>query len=146
MNTLALYGTVEHLDLNPVEVRQFADLFYRATLQIQMAGYSDGRSVGVIQNNGQGHPAWYPSVSFRLMDEIITYSLNPESAAILLGEMEHRAETAANNGCTASAAFFRFFARELPGMIHFAKRKNALGAPSKWKSKSLAVLPAAGSA
>ncbi|MBD2749478.1 hypothetical protein IC232_22630 [Microvirga sp. BT688] len=119
MHTIAVYGTIDHLDLKPVEVCTFAELFYRATLQIRMAGYSDERTVGVIQSSGPGHQVWYPSVSFRLMDEIITYALSPLSAASLAVEMERRAATSAIIGCTASAAFFRFFASELPGMIHF---------------------------
>jgi hypothetical protein len=146
MNTMAMYGTVDHLDLNQVEVCVFADLFYRATLQIQMAGYSDGRTVGVIQNSGQRHQIWYPSVSFRLMDEIIIYSLTSESAAALALEMERRAAASASNGCAAAAAFFRFFANELPGMIHFAERKNASGTPPGPKCKTLAVMPVAGHA
>lgn len=60
------------------------------------------------------------------MDEIVTYSLNPESVA--------------------SAAFFYFFANELPGMIRFAARKNSSGAPPRRKCKSLAVIPVAGHA
>jgi hypothetical protein len=146
MNTMAVYGTVDHLDLNPVEVCEFADLFYRAALQIQMAGYSDGRTVGVIQGSGQGPQTWYPSISFRLMDEIVTYSLTPENAAALAVAMEHRAAASAISGCAASAAFFRFFADELPGMIRFAERKSASGARPKRKGMSLAVMPVAGQA
>jgi hypothetical protein len=146
MNTIAEYGTVDHLDLNSVDVREFADLFYRAALQIQMSGYSDGRAVGVIQNSGRSRQIWYPSISFRLVDEIVTYSFTSENATALAAEMERRAATSVTNGCAASEAFFQFFARELPGMIDFAERQNASGALAKRRSVSLAVMPVVGSA
>lgn len=146
MNTIAESGAVDHLDLNSGEVREFADLFYHAALQIQMSGYSDGRAVGVIQNSGRSRQICYPGISFRLVDEIITYSFASENAAALAAEMERRAATSVTNGCAASEAFLRSFARKLPGMIDFAERKNASGALVKRKSVSLAVMPANGSA
>lgn len=148
MNTISVSGSIGHLDLNPSEVGEFADLFYRAALQIQMSGYSDGRTVGVVQEAAQGQPIWYPSVSVRLLDEVVTYSLTLENAAALAAEMERRAAASALSGCVASASFFRFFASELPGMIRFAERQNmsgaSLDASSKRGSINLAATPAAG--
>jgi hypothetical protein len=62
----------------------------------------------VIQNSGQSRQIWYRSISFRLVDEIVTYSFTSENAATLAAEMERRAPVSVIKGCVASEAFFRF--------------------------------------
>lgn len=80
------------------------------------------------------------------MNEIVAYSLTLEDAAALAAEMGRRAATPAISGRAAAAAFFRFFADELPAMIRFAQRKNASGGPPKRKDMSLTAMAVAGNA
>ena len=147
MNTMAVYGAIDHLGPNHVDVCAFADLFYRVALQIQLPGVQ--RRTRRWRNPGKRIRS-HDLVSKRLPKahgrDRRLYSDAEEHGRPRGGDGAPRGHPGYQRARCRCGPFFRLFADALPGIIRFAEHKNASGSAPGRKGRSLAAMPVAGHA
>jgi hypothetical protein len=123
----AFYGQVQHVDPENFDAASFADLWFMASFDLRMFGLDDGRNAGVVYGSDLLDGAWYPSISLMVVDELATFSLEPEDALSLADEFRRRMTTPPVSNDASAVAFYGFFAEMLRVQVQEAAAKNARG-------------------